>query len=267
MAGGLLDVQDPWVMYAIAETKERFGVLVSVDTKKKSLLKFGRSVLSTSGLHETVWGNSEEHEAFVSTNIIDSFSSSDLLDTEDMVLEGYTVDGSGNFTFVEQSLTQVGQTQGVLATPLARAVRAYNNGTADLLGTTYFYEDTPIVTGVPTDKTKIHLQTEAARNHTLKGSTTMGFDEFWFISSIYAVVDQRTSAAAEFDFEIREKGKVFRSVVSGAASSDGMDFSPDVLRPFIIVPANADFRITAKPSSNSVAVEAWANGVLAKVVA
>ena len=118
--------QDYHVDQAIREIKATYGDIVSVSRKAKSLLKFGANFdLASSGTAETVWAQGGD-ETYVSANSIDKFSSSSGDDTGTMVVEGHTIDGSGEFTFVTQSVTLQGQTEASLTTPLARSSRLYN---------------------------------------------------------------------------------------------------------------------------------------------
>jgi hypothetical protein len=260
--GSPLPVNDYWVQHAIDVIEGTYGDIVSVDAKKKDLFKFGKNnTLGTS--QETVWLRGG-HETYPTTNAIDKFSSSDGGDDQSIVVEGHTVDGSGNFTFVTQTVTLDGQTETSLTTPLARATRVYNNGATDFAGTVYVYEDDTVTNGVPQTSAKIHLQTEGTNNQSLKAATTISNVDYWLIGQIHAGVNKKTTASVDFQFQIREKGKVFRTRVPGSASSSGAAFSA-TLRPFLIVPKNADFRITAVGSTTNVSVEAWANGPLASV--
>tara|TARA_R110000868_G_scaffold104343_1_gene287369 strand:+ start:613 stop:1464 length:852 start_codon:yes stop_codon:yes gene_type:complete len=260
---GELAVSDYWVDDAIRRTFADYGDTVSVFKKSESLLKFGENdTLGTSS--ETVWmtgGN----ETYPTTNAIDKFSSSSGADTQSIIVEGNTIDGSGNFTFVKQTVTLQGQTEAALTTPLARANRVYNNGATNFAGTVYVYEDDTVTAGVPQTAAKIHLTADAEGNQSEKGATTISNTDYWFVSHIYCALNEKTAATVDVRFEVREKGKVFRVRATLTCSSAGGASFVD-LRPFIIVPKNADFRFTASASTTNVSVEAWANGSLAQVV-
>ena len=266
MAGGKLDLIDPWIVHAIEEIKRQYGVTVSVDQKRKSLLKFGGVSLATNGVQETIQSQGG-FEVYQTDNLITSISSSDNLDTVELVVEGHIIDGSGNFTFVAQPITLVGQTETSLTTPLARATRLYNNDSTDLLGIVYVYRTGGTVTaGVPQVAADIHLQSAGlGQNHSLKGATTMSSTDFWLVTQLFASVDQRIAAAAAFEFQVRAQGMVFRTVVPSSSASTGANFNVQ-LRPYGIVPANADVRVVGTPSANNVPVSAWANGLLASIV-
>lgn len=128
---GLVDNHPP-IRQALNEIYDQYGVWASVDRKRKSLGKFGRTLNADSNVETTVAqlgtvGSPESNETFVTTNAIDGVVSAGASGTDNQVLtiEGHTIDGSGNLTFVVQNVTLTGQTKATLATPLARATRAY----------------------------------------------------------------------------------------------------------------------------------------------
>ena len=157
------DVNDPNIAEAINFIFNEYGDNVSVVEKAKPLNKFGRN-LSVATAFETVseFQGSEINETFVSTDLIDSISSSNSADqSKTVTIEGHTIDGSGNLTFVSQDATtdaSDGQTKVTLTTPLARANRLYikNSGTFNspqtaLAGTLFVYDDAGGVgSGTPT---------------------------------------------------------------------------------------------------------------------
>lgn len=245
-------LSDYWVEHAIREVSATYGDTISVFAKKKSLLKFGRNeTVGTSDV--TVW-TTGGNETYQTTNAINRVVSTDAADTQSVVIEGHTVSG-GVFTFVSQTATLNGTTAVTLTTPLARATRIYNNGSTDFAGTV-----TVFVNGSTT-----HLTATGSDNQSFKASTTVSNTDYWLITEVYGVVDEKTAAAADFKFQVREQGKVFRTRLPGSAKSDGPAFYAQ-LRPYLIVPKNADFRIRAVASTTNVSVEAWANGPLASVI-
>jgi hypothetical protein len=246
------------IRHALRQITDNAGRFVTI--KPKALTKFGKNT-SIGTSYETVWliGG---HETYVSTNIIDTVSSTDATDTQDMKIEGHTVDGSGNFTFSVQSVTLNGQNKVVLSTPLARATRLYNDDNTDLAGTVYVYEDTAISGGAPTDMTKAHLVTGGDNNQSLKCSTTISSSDYWIITQLTCGVDEKTTAAVDFGLQIRAKDKVFRTVYP-LQSSRGSDTIIN-LNPAIIVYPNSDVRMIAKASAINTSAEATIGGYLAQ---
>ena len=92
------------VHFAERSVAVTYGDRVSVYEKGKAITKFGTN--STVGTtYETVaqLQSTESNETFVTTNIIDSIVSSSASDTtQTITIEGHTIDGSGNLTFVSK---------------------------------------------------------------------------------------------------------------------------------------------------------------------
>lgn len=101
--------QDYNINHAIDIIKDTYGDTVSVDAKKKDLLKFGRNPnVGNATTGYTVWytGQDNAHETYVFRNIIDSISSSSSSDTVTVQIEGHTVGSDISVS----SLTQTGGT-------------------------------------------------------------------------------------------------------------------------------------------------------------
>ena len=253
---------DPWIKYAEQEIRSNYGDSVSVLAKSKSLLKFGKNTdLGTSS--ETVQAQGG-NETYVTTNAIDTISSSSASDTNEVTVEGHTISG-GVFTFVTQTVTLTGQTKALLATPLARCSRVYNVGAVNMLGNIYVYEDTAISSGAPTDATKIHVRILAGEQQTYKCSTTFSDGDYAIITNGFATVDKKTAASVDFVFEVRPAGSVFRPVLEFGISTNGGAFIMP-LQPFVVVPKNADIRVTAAASTTGVSVRAGFQAALASVI-
>lgn len=247
-----------------------YGDTVSTFQKGKTLLKFGRNVDLDTGVRETVWsvgGN----ETYVSTNIIDTISSSSASDTQEIVIEGHTVSGSGTnqiFTFVIQTATLNGQNKVTLATPLARVSRAYDNSSSALVGDVYVYEDTTITGGVPTDTTKVHIEIVGTLGDTqsFKCATTFSNTDYFICTGGFASIRKVTSAAVDFILEVRRPGGLFRPVAQISLNSSGVGFADVRFDPYTIIPKNSDIRITAESGTNNVAVDAAFQGYIAEVI-
>lgn len=261
------EVPDGRLVQGEREIQATYGDYVSIDKKAKSLIKFGKSAdLSTNGL-QTVWtvgGN----EVYVSDNTIAYVSSSDATDAQEVIIEGHTITGTGfdqEFTFVVQNVTLNGQTPVALTTPLARTSRMYNNNGQELVGRIVVYENTTVVGGVPSDATKIHLDIPAGFQSSFKAATTFSKEDYYLLTGAYGAVSLKQSAAVDFFLELRDAGKTFRQVALFTASSAGGAFYIE-LDPCIIVPKNADVRITCETSSNNAVAFGVFKGYLAKVV-
>jgi len=206
---------------------------------------------------------SELHETYVAANTITHIASATAGDTEIVKLEGHTVDGSGDFTFVIQSVTLAGQTKTALGTPLARVTRCYNTGATDLVGAVYIAEDVTFTAGVPQTDTAIHAIVRAGKNQTEKCATTLSSVDYWIITHAYMDVLEKTAAFASTELQVREKGSVFLQKVAFAASSGThTSFSFD---PYLIAPANSDVRLVAVADGASTDVGGGIQGFLATV--
>jgi len=256
---------DPWINHAIRVIKEDYGVDVSLDSKDKNLLKFGRSeqIQTTKSTIMTL-PTGIYNEAYLSSNLINTMSSSSAADTHDIILEGHTVDGSGDFTFVKQTLTGNGQNQ-VAFTPLARVSRAYNANGTDLVGTHYFYETDTDTAGVPDTGIKVHMMIAAGKNNSEKSSTTLDQDTFWIVTAFHGTVLEKSDITGNFHIEFREKGSVFRELVDDGANGKGYSAHAD-FAPYLIIPANSDVRLRADSSLANKEFSGWINGVLAGII-
>lgn len=257
---------DTLMLQAYREINSNYSVDVSIEQKAKSLLKFGEST-QVQTTKTTLMGlpTGTYNETYVSDNLITHIASSSGLDTVEVVVEGHTVDGSGNFTFVVQTVTLAGQTKTALTTPLARATRIYNNGSTDLVGTVYVAEDVTFTAGVPQTASAVHCIIEAGKNNSNKTSTTISNDDYWILTGYEASWLEKGAGFAEVHLEIRHKGKVFREY-SHIPVSDGAPYGVHVFAPYIIVPANSDVRLVATASANGKHVGGEINGFLAKVM-
>jgi hypothetical protein len=258
------EVPDGRLVQAEREIEATYGDRVSIDRKAKSLVKFGRSAeLGTTGL-ETVWtvgGN----EVYVTSNTISYISSSSASDTQQITIEGHTVDANGDFTFLVQTVTLDGQNAVALDTDVARVSRAYNSDSTELVGRVVVYENATVVGGIPTDETKIHIDIPQGFQQSFKAATTFSKDDYYLMTGFYGAVSAKQAGSVDFYVEIRDKGKVFLPKGCFTASSTGgaADISLD---PAILVSKNADVRIRCETETNNVVVFGIFKGYLAKVL-
>jgi len=257
-------VDEPWLEHAIDIIYADYGHKVSATRKNKDLLKFGRTEeVQTTKTTIMAHKSGTYNETYVSTNIIDTVSSSSGSDTEILTVEGHTIDGSGDFTFVVQSATLDGQNKVTLSTPLARMTRMYNANSTDLVGTVYGYQDSAITSGVPNTGSLVHCVIPAGLNQSEKCSTTISSTDYWLITSIRGGVVEKTLSYGDFNLEVRLQGGVFRDIqdfTSGSGSDGGYKF-----KPYLIIPPNSDVRIRATASANNKEMNASIQGVLLKI--
>lgn len=255
--------RDPWMEHARDVIESTYGVKVSAKQKSKDLLKFGRSnqVQTTDSTIMTL-PTGIYQETYVSSNLITSIVSTATGDTETVVIEGHTVDGNGDFTFVVQSATLTGQTAATLSTPLARCTRIYNSDSTLLTGTVSVTEDDTYTTGVPNTPAGVHCQIAAGQQQSEKAGTTISSSDYWVLTGFYADCLEKTSTSVDVDLEIRLKGGVFRQVVDISCSTNHRgDFR---FAPYLIVPPNSDVRLVARASAAGKQVSGGIMGVLLK---
>lgn len=256
------------IALAEARIQDTFGDTVSVQEKKKTLLKFGKNVdLDTAW--ETVWVQGGD-ETYVTDNLIDTISSSNAGDTQEVTIEGHTVSGTGTdaqFTFVVQTATLNGQNKVVLTTPLARVSRLANNSTTAFAGDIYVYEDDTLTGGVPNTASKIHLKVlgSAGDTQSFKAATTFSNSDYFICTGGWASVNKAASAAVDFEMQVRTVGSVFRPVARLSLNSTGSTTQQITFDPPVIVPKNADMRVRAIASAVNCEVNASFYGYLAIV--
>jgi len=212
---------DYWAQHAIDVIYKTYGHTVTIKGKSKDLLKSGRTVQSGSAVSTVmILPPDIENESYVSTNAITTVSSANAADAHNLVIEGYTIDGSGNFALVTQTVILDGQTQVALATPLARSTDVYNNGSTELVGPIYVYETDTSTAGVPDTPSKVHIMIAQGRQQSEKAATTISNDDYWVVTGFSGTVVEKVATAADIRLEVREKGGVFR-IRDYVASSDG----------------------------------------------
>lgn len=247
---GIYDCPDFSMRHALAEIEEREGAVVAY--KAKSLSKFGRyASLGTS--FETVQEQGG-NETYLTDNLIDTVVSSIAGDTQLVAIEGHTIDGSGNLTFVRQEATLTGDTGVTLTTPLARATRIENLGATNFAGTvTVIDADAP---------STIYVRADGTFNRSQKAATSVSKDDWWVITQVMGSVLKKTTAVADFSLQVRRQGGVLQEVYGFDGSSASQD-EPHSLKVPIIVPPNSDVVLKAKASTTAVEVIGRISGYLA----
>lgn len=240
---------------------KNFGDLVSWSKKQKNLTKFGSNPDISTAL-EDVWnvGGVETLPTIAQGNVITHFASDSASDTGTMVVEGHTQDANGLLTFVVQTVTLLGTAKTALTTPLARATRAYNNGSVDYVGNIYVARDVTFSLGIPVSD--IHLKIDAGFNQTQKCSTSISKDDYWVVSQFTGSVFRTQTRNVDFFVQTRALGGVWRTQTQpfSASTSSGTILIP-APQPFV-VPPNTDLRVQAISSGATTQVGASVYGTL-----
>jgi hypothetical protein len=268
--------------HALREIYSTYGHIASTTKKSKSLSKFGITRNADNGVKTTIadFQGTVVNETFVTTNIIDHAISTSANDTGIITVEGHTIDGDGNLTFVVQDVTLTGQTKAALATPLARCTRAYvKDGTfaspsVDLQGVVSIYDDTggQSAGGVPTvaAATKCRIRGDLGDNQSAKAATSISSTDYWIIREIHFGMRRGSgggsATVADCDIEVRRIGGVWRPVGLEVNLKTTVNVFENVsVFPYVIVRPNSDVRAIITADVNDTIAEARIEGVLATV--
>lgn len=255
---------------ALAEKEiyENYGDRVSIWDKSKTLIKFGENTDLDADVKETIW-NRGGYETYVFANEIDRVVSTSASDTISVVIEGHTNSGTELvpvYTFLTQTVTLTGQTPVALTTPISRVSRLSVSNHIGLAGDVAVFEDSAVVSGSPSDITKVHLLVSGTLGHNSshKAATTFSDTDYFILTEVSTGVRRKATASVDFTLEVREGGRVFVPRLVWSSTQSGTTIS---LHPYLIVPKNADVRIVGTSAVNNTAVAASFSGFLASVVA
>lgn len=276
---------DAKVKQAINAVFSTYGDTVSVENKKKSLNKFGKRVgIGTTFGTIMSFQGSENRLTYPSTNLVDSIISTATGDTsKTYVVEGHTIDGSGNLTFVSQDVTtdaSNGQTRAAIGTPLRDVTRAYlkpsgtfNSPQTVHTGTISFYDNTDgdNSSGVPTTASAVSMRLLPGDTQSQKAATSISQSDYWFLDGISVAIEDASPSANFVTFRMVTRdvknGGVFRPLGRDyVAYTDVTQPPPEPFDQYRIVPKNHDWEILAKTDTGTADVFAEAEGYLASVV-
>jgi len=225
--------------------------------------KFGENPdVDTGSIPEDIWSYGGLYN-WSTTAAIDTFSSSEIADTQELVFVGQTAD----YVEVTQTGTLNGRNKVVLGTPLFRLYRVYNNNGVDLTGDIYVYEDTPIVNGVPTDGTKVraYIQTNPMipdnqsemMIYTVPAGKTLVYKEG------YIAMSRGNAGAADFVLRARLKDKVFRTKRRISLNSQGTGTWRAVYSVARVIPEKTDITFAVvNVTANNIGVAGGLEGYL-----
>jgi hypothetical protein len=257
--------------YRLAENEifKSFGDTVSITDKGKSLNKFGTSdVVGTSFTTIAQFASGVINEISPTTNSIDTIVCTDNTFTGNVTVEGHTIDGSGNLTFVVQTKACNGNTEVTLDTPLARATRVFNASGTDLASTSdvvYVFDGTDGSTsGVPTTAADVFVLFTGDENQSEKCQTATSSVDYWIITGGRVTVASNKASSIEWRFEVRQKDGVWRVQDNGFLDTSNDTYYDELTVPYLIVPPNSDVRVRAKTNTQTdVSMTARIRGVLA----
>lgn len=256
-----------FIAQAINEVQALYGETVSVDSKAKSLIKFGRNAnVGTSPATIMEQEGAEVHETYVSANSIIYVITDDASFTGDVTIEGHTIDGD-DLTFVSQTVTLNGHNAVTLSTPIARVTRLYIPNGDSLSATTnkiYVYENDTTTSGVPDTDSKIHIQLSGRYNQSQKCSTSISKDDYFFVTKVYAGALKKTTATVDVELQVRSIGSDNFLTKFELPTTNGQYFQIDA-PPILIIPKNSDVRLVATSTAASTEVVGGLVGYLASI--
>lgn len=252
---------DPFLEHASRVIYAKYGVNVKTDNKNKDVLKFGRNhLVRTSSATVMTLPAGILNETYVSTNAITSVVSTSGSDTETITVEGHTVDGGGDFSFVSQTVTLTGQTAATLGTALARCSRAYNSDTTELVGTISITQNDTYSSGVPDTAAGVHCQILAPHQNSHKASTTVSSTDYLVVTEVYGDCLKKQATSADITLEVRLKGGVFLEKVTVSCSNNHA--ATRKFKPYIVVPPSSDIRLVSLADGAGTDIVGGIEGVL-----
>lgn len=257
-------IRDYDLIQAINVVNSEYSDAVSVLSKKKNLLKFGRRTTVGTGWEAlaTAQGTETEETLLSSNGITHVVSGASGDNGKTLKLEYHTI-SSGVLTFGVQDVTldaSDATTPVALTTACGRANRSYNTSTSGLTGPIYYYEG-----GTRTDA-NTHLVIPAGENQTQKAQTAISDNDYWFISSISVTCLAKTTKYVEARLEAKPTTQSYwRPVSQTFAVTDTTGTVAFPVKPYIIVPSNYDVRLAVRTNTSSVDVAGGFSGYLAIV--
>lgn len=189
--------------------------------------KFGNAPnFDDTDLSVTVWdgadddGIDEMQYTYSTTAAIDTLSSSDAGDTQEVEVQGLDRD----WNTAIQVIRLAGQTQVTLTEPLIRVVRVKNLGSTNNAGSVYVFEQTVDVggDGIPDDTTKIRAVMRPGANQTLMAVYAVPKGKTAQMLSFYAGLSgAKRSASYNVEMLARPVGGVFQIKHLSNLTEDG----------------------------------------------
>lgn len=209
------------------------------------IAKFGENPdVDTGTTPEDIWSQGGLYN-FSNSPIIDTISSSNASDTEPIIIFGL----DSNWDLVQQEITLNGQNKVSLTTSLIRVYRMINNGSNDLQGTVYVYEDTAISSGVPTDTTKIRAVINNGDNQTLMSIFSVPQNSKAYLINGYITAGRTATSVVTASLRVRPFGSVFQTKLR--ISIDTSASSTWNFQSFSQVPEKSDILVRVESVSNN----------------
>lgn len=181
---------------------------------------------------------------------IDTISSSSAADTVNILITGLDIAGHVRV----QIAVLDGQNKVTLTYPLYRCYRALNANGTDLAGDIYIYPDTPIVTGIPTDKTVIRAYIDQTQQQTQMAQYTIPVNSVGYNDWLFFGFSKKTSTNSIVKIQARVLNGVWLDQgfltlnTTGTSALEARLSVPSVISPL------TDIRFMADASANDTAL-------------
>jgi len=218
------------------------------------IIKFGENPEVNKLTPEDVWDFGGLY-TFSTSAIIDSLSSSDDGDTQDITVIGL----DENWEQVSQVIALTGQTRKALDTNLIRVYRMFNSGTTDFAGGIYCYEDTELSAGVPVATTKIRAFVNNGNNQTLMTVYTVPAGKTGYIINEVIGLSKAKTTTADLSLRARPFGGVFQIKGKLVLMSTGTSTVTKPYRLPVMVPAKTDIvaRVDSVSADDTAVSASW----------
>ena len=274
------DTTEQWCNHAIKAISKKFKDNISMDLDRESFLQFGMNTDVDADVETNIDGLSPSvtQVAILSTNLVDTLSTTDASFDGEIFIEGHRIDG-GELISEQQVVTADGQNKATLDPPLLFITSAENNDEtlfSSLTDKVIIYQDTDITNGVPDDETKVHLLFEALHRKSLRAAAAFAGNEYGLITHFYGDLNKGMPPATTADIIIRVqefgegtgrrpgglKTELLRTVYS-----DGRNGFDLPMTPFFIVPKNSIIVMNTIGSSNNISLSGGFNVITGRVIA
>lgn len=195
---------------------------------------------------------------FSTTADIDSISSSDNGDTQDIEIQGL----DSNFDLVTQTITLTGQTRKALDTSLIRVFRMKNVGSVDFAGVVYCYVNGAITLGVPDTAADVRAIVNNGTNQTLMAIYTIPNGKTGYMRDYYASLSKKVSTTSIIKLIARPTGQVFQTKHIISVASAGSSYVPHKFEEPEVFAAKTDIILQADTSANDSGISAGFDIVL-----
>lgn len=246
--------------------------VVSIADKDKDLIKYGKNALiGTSEADVMQLPAGITTETLPASNLIDSLSTNDADAAGTVRVEGHYFDDDGNKIFKVQFPTLDGQNRAALSQPLCRMTRIRKVAGSTVLAANklvYGYDDTGVTlsSGVPDIDAQVHCIMDSNEGSSLKGASSISYEDYYLVEALLLGVNKKTAASVDFRLRVAEAGGDFITVIPPITLTNTTGSKIFWLPEVLVIPKNADFKVTAVASTTAVEVTCGVFGPLAKVV-